>query len=153
MTEARESRHTGENVAAPKLDCYAQHTPSGYRKPQTDDHMGADRAAIRRLIHQIDEDPKFLDKIYNRMLVDLIQKQMASHWYAVAADCERNGDRYTAAACRVHAHVLKDGNLLDDELADDLLIYRASPTPLPDIAPMRDALLDMIDDELRRNRG
>ncbi|ROR53275.1 hypothetical protein EDD41_0410 [Luteococcus japonicus] len=122
----------------------ARDSRPGFERPYEE----ADRAAIRRLIHQIDEDPKFLDKIYNRMVADLIQKQMASHWYAAAADYERNGDRYTAAACRVHAHVLKDGNLLDDEIADDMLIYRAAPTPLPDIAPMRDELLDMIEGEL-----
>ena len=127
----------------------AHNTRGSFVRPYAE----ADRAAVRRLFHQLDADPTWLQKIEARMVADILQKQMASHWYAVAADYERNGDRYTAAACRVHAHLLKDGNLLDDELADDLLIYRAAPTPLPDIAPMRDALLDMIDAEMEMARN
>ena len=128
-----------------KYISHQQNTGARFERP----YLEADRAAIRRLMHQIDEDPTYLDNIYNRMVADILQQQMASHWMERAAQYDAVGDRYTAARCRVHAHLLKDGNLLDPEIEDDMLIYRAAPKPMPQIAPLRDELLVMIEDEMR----
>ncbi|MEL4358383.1 MULTISPECIES: hypothetical protein [unclassified Luteococcus] len=111
----------------------------------------ADRAAIRRLFHNLADDPAFLDKILHRLIADILQQQMASTWMKKAEHYDAAGERGLAARCRIQAHLLKDGDLTDPAIADDVLIYQAERVPAPAVAPMRDELLAMISDELRRN--
>ena len=114
-------------------------------------HVEADRAAVRRLFHSLADDPQFLDKILARMVADVLQHQLASTWLEKAEAYEQQGHRGLAARCRVQAHLVADGDLTDPAIADDVLTYMAENVPAPAVAPMRDELLQMIEDEVNRH--